>query len=75
MMFAPMFPPMAHAPFAPQNHHDDGVKDDPKVSLEGRDLWRRFAELGTEMVITKSGRSVLTRSIIDALKTQLKVKG
>ena len=35
---------------------DDGVVDDPKVTLEGRDLWEKFHKLGTEMVITKSGR-------------------
>ncbi|XP_064459990.1 T-box transcription factor TBX3-like isoform X2 [Ornithodoros turicata] len=35
---------------------DDGVQDDPKVTLEGKDLWGRFHELGTEMIITKSGR-------------------
>ncbi|XP_075746083.1 uncharacterized protein LOC142803827 isoform X1 [Rhipicephalus microplus] len=35
---------------------DDGVQDDPKVNLEGKDLWQRFCELGTEMIITKSGR-------------------
>ncbi|CAL1543193.1 unnamed protein product, partial [Lymnaea stagnalis] len=35
---------------------DDGVKDDPKVELEGRELWEKFYELESEMVITKSGR-------------------
>jgi len=35
---------------------EDGVVDDPKVTLEGKDLWERFHKLGTEMVITKSGR-------------------
>lgn len=30
--------------------------DDPKVELDSHDLWERFHELGTEMVITKSGR-------------------
>lgn len=35
---------------------DDGIEDDPKVSLESKDLWERFHSLGTEMVITKSGR-------------------
>ncbi|GFY59026.1 t-box transcription factor TBX2 [Trichonephila inaurata madagascariensis] len=35
---------------------DDGVKDDPKVTLESKDLWDQFHALGTEMVITKSGR-------------------
>lgn len=29
---------------------------DVDVTLEGRDLWERFNELGTEMIITKSGR-------------------
>lgn len=38
------------------SHDDDGVVDDPKVTLEGRDLWEKFHKLGTEMVITKSGR-------------------
>ncbi|XP_045171884.2 T-box transcription factor TBX2-like isoform X2 [Mercenaria mercenaria] len=32
------------------------VQDDPKVELEGKDLWEQFNTLGTEMVITKSGR-------------------
>ncbi|KAK3736368.1 hypothetical protein QZH41_006144 [Actinostola sp. cb2023] len=27
-----------------------------KVELEGRELWERFNELGTEMIITKAGR-------------------
>uniref|UniRef100_UPI00358E083C T-box transcription factor TBX3-like isoform X2 n=1 Tax=Myxine glutinosa TaxID=7769 RepID=UPI00358E083C len=31
-------------------------EDEPRVSLEGRDLWEQFHLLGTEMVITKSGR-------------------
>ena len=35
---------------------DPDVQDDPGADLEGKDLWRRFHELGTEMVITKSGR-------------------
>lgn len=40
-------------PFEPE---DDGIEDDPKVTLESKDLWERFHNLGTEMVITKSGR-------------------
>lgn len=32
------------------------VHDDPKVELEGKDLWDQFHNIGTEMVITKSGR-------------------
>lgn len=35
---------------------DDGIEDDPKVCLESKDLWEKFHQLGTEMVITKSGR-------------------
>jgi hypothetical protein len=34
------------------------VVDDPKVELDAKELWERFYELGTEMVITKSGRLV-----------------
>lgn len=34
------------------------VQDDPKVELEGKELWETFHKLGTEMVITKSGRWV-----------------
>ena len=40
-------------PFEPE---DDGIEDDPKVTLESKDLWEKFHSLGTEMVITKSGR-------------------
>lgn len=32
------------------------AKDDPKVKLEAQELWRKFSDFGTEMVITKSGR-------------------
>ncbi|KAG8180684.1 hypothetical protein JTE90_006740 [Oedothorax gibbosus] len=46
---------LPHLPEVPVEE-DDGVKDDPEVSLESKDLWTRFHELGTEMVITKSGR-------------------
>lgn len=35
---------------------EDGVVDDPKVTLECKELWEKFHKLGTEMVITKSGR-------------------
>lgn len=35
---------------------DDDVKDDPKVTLEHKDMWEVFHKHGTEMVITKSGR-------------------
>ncbi|KAK3099509.1 hypothetical protein FSP39_005522 [Pinctada imbricata] len=35
---------------------EQDVHDDPKVDLEGKDLWDMFHKCGTEMVITKSGR-------------------
>ncbi|XP_013774378.1 T-box transcription factor TBX3-like isoform X2 [Limulus polyphemus] len=38
------------------NDHDDGVQDDPKVTLESKELWEQFHSLDTEMVITKLGR-------------------
>ncbi|XP_047462173.1 T-box transcription factor TBX2b-like isoform X2 [Mugil cephalus] len=31
-------------------------EDDPKVTLESKNLWNEFHKMGTEMVITKSGR-------------------
>lgn len=34
------------------------IHDDPKVELEGKELWDQFHNIGTEMVITKSGRFV-----------------
>ena len=44
------FPPRMPPP------EDDNVTDDPKVTLEHKDLWDEFHKYGTEMVITKSGR-------------------
>ncbi|XP_068701971.1 T-box transcription factor TBX20-like [Montipora foliosa] len=38
---------------------DDSSKDDLRnitVELEGKELWERFSDLGTEMIITKAGR-------------------
>jgi len=37
---------------------EDNVVDDPKVTLEMMDLWEKFHNIGTEMVITKSGRQM-----------------
>lgn len=45
-----------HHPLIPPHPEEDGVVDDPKVTLEGKELWEKFHKLGTEMVITKSGR-------------------
>ena len=32
------------------------VMEDPNVNLEANELWEQFHNIGTEMVITKSGR-------------------
>ncbi|XP_050057520.1 optomotor-blind protein isoform X11 [Aphis gossypii] len=50
--------PAAALPRSVVRPEDDGVVDDPKVTLEGKDLWEKFHKLGTEMVITKSGRQM-----------------
>lgn len=42
---------------------EDGITDDPKVELEGKELWDTFHQFGCEMVITKSGRYVLPNSL------------
>ncbi|XP_029375311.1 T-box transcription factor TBX2-like [Echeneis naucrates] len=34
----------------------EGPDDEPKVTLESKNLWNEFHNMGTEMVITKSGR-------------------
>ena len=47
-----------HPPTRGLEPHGDGVEDDPKVDLEGKELWKKFFELESEMVITKSGRQV-----------------
>lgn len=46
---------LPHPPPVPLPEDDD-VKDDPKVTLEHKDMWEEFNKHGTEMVITKSGR-------------------
>ena len=51
----PPLPPPPPPGVPPIDDQDD-VKDDPKVSLEARDLWAKFNSYGTEMVITKTGR-------------------
>ncbi|KAF7636895.1 hypothetical protein Mgra_00003634 [Meloidogyne graminicola] len=45
---------------------DDGVKDNPIIQLEDKDLWEKFNHLVNEMIITKSGRR-----IFPALKVKL----
>ena len=53
--FPGLRPPAAAAP------EDDNVQDDPKVTLEHKELWEQFHSNGTEMVITKTGRFVTDR--------------
>ena len=50
--------------FRPPPPEEDNVKDDPKVTLEHKELWTEFHKNGTEMVITKSGRWVLWRVLL-----------
>ena len=42
--------------FEDTEDNDNEVNDDPTVSLESKELWTQFHNIGTEMVITKSGR-------------------
>ena len=45
--------------FGPDGQHlDNGIplNESLRVELEYKELWDQFTELGTEMVITKSGR-------------------
>ncbi|XP_068609697.1 T-box transcription factor TBX18 [Brachionichthys hirsutus] len=35
---------------------DGTVEEETRVDLQGSDLWKRFHEIGTEMIITKAGR-------------------
>ncbi|XP_056140181.1 T-box transcription factor TBX2-like [Lampris incognitus] len=37
-------------------HVEEALEDDPQVTLEASGLWDEFHKMGTEMVITKSGR-------------------
>ena len=40
-----------------QQERKENVSEDPAVKLESSQLWEQFHHIGTEMVITKSGRS------------------
>ncbi len=56
LFLPPGLPRSLRGPGVPYTPEDDGVKDDPKVELEGKELWEQFHSRETEMVITKSGR-------------------
>ena len=47
---------MAPGMVGPPEAQEADVDDAPKADLEGLDLWTQFHGIGTEMVITKSGR-------------------
>ncbi|XP_074467257.1 T-box transcription factor TBX2b-like [Sebastes fasciatus] len=49
----PVHPPRS---FKSLQADEEGLEDDPKVTLESKTLWNEFHKMGTEMVITKSGR-------------------
>jgi len=57
---AGLFPrlPFGAFPPRPPPPEDDNVQDDPKVTLEAKELWEQFNKFGTEMVITKTGRQM-----------------
>ena len=61
-----IFPRLPGFPFAgipPRGPlaEEENVNDDPKVTLDQKELWDQFHKIGTEMVITKSGRYVECR--------------
>lgn len=60
----PRFPfdltPSPLGPKMPFIIEDDGIKDDPQVELEDKELWDQFNDCVNEMIITKSGRWVLS---------------
>ena len=43
-----------------QGEGDSAEPDDPKAELDNKDLWDQFHHIGTEMVITKTGRLVVS---------------
>ena len=46
--------PKRMLPTSQREHRDKNIK----IILENRDLWTKFHSLGTEMIITKTGRLV-----------------
>jgi hypothetical protein len=53
--FEAMNGPAGGAAAASVSKHDPNVK----VQLENEELWSQFHQIGTEMIITKMGRSVI----------------
>ena len=52
-----LLPHYFNKPFRTHDN-DQFYRDDPRVELESKELWSKFYKLGTEMVITKSGRLI-----------------
>ncbi|XP_039271148.2 uncharacterized protein LOC120345680 isoform X1 [Styela clava] len=48
--------PMSDCPSNKTVEPDNNEPDDPQVDLDNKELWEEFNTLGTEMVITKTGR-------------------
>uniref|UniRef100_A0A3B3D5J1 T-box domain-containing protein n=1 Tax=Oryzias melastigma TaxID=30732 RepID=A0A3B3D5J1_ORYME len=48
--------PAIHPQTLESPQREEWLDDDPKVTLDSRNLWSQFHKMGTEMVITKSGR-------------------
>ncbi|XP_007906618.1 T-box transcription factor TBX18 [Callorhinchus milii] len=47
-------PPILTKTYAPSKYNSS--REDIRVELQGADLWKRFHDIGTEMIITKAGR-------------------
>ncbi|KAF4074631.1 hypothetical protein AMELA_G00241580 [Ameiurus melas] len=45
-----------HLQHSEKEEEEEDEEEEPVVRLEGLELWRQFHRIGTEMVITKSGR-------------------
>lgn len=50
------FPQSFLTTFKPTDDNDNGEPDEPTANLDNKPLWDEFAKIGTEMVITKTGR-------------------
>ena len=47
-----------------QDRRERRDSEEPAVKLESSQLWEQFHHIGTEMVITKSGRSVIAMMVV-----------
>lgn len=50
--------PFAECPPTKVAEPENNEPDDPQVDLDNKELWEEFHRIGTEMVITKTGRLV-----------------